>query len=302
MLHSRLLKYVDEVARCGSIRKAANRLNVASSAINRQILSLEQEMGAPIFERLPRGLRLTTAGELLISHIRQTLKEHDRVRTRIESLKGLRRGEVTIATMTGPAGGFLARTIADFAEAHPGIKVKVTTLARDGISTAVVNGEADLGLAYNLPNNPRLAVFFKASYQLQIGAIMAPGHPLARRVSVRLADCLDYPLVVADATMSIRDVLEAGTPTDLALSPSIETNSIELMKRLATKPPNISFLNAVDVGEEIDTGTLVLVPVRELQGQPQVLSLVHRSKGALESAAHLLASDIRSLLEARDRH
>src|SRR5579862_8524095 len=59
MLHSRLLRYLDEVSRLGSIRKAAVRLNVASSAINRQILALENELGAPIFERMPRRLRLT---------------------------------------------------------------------------------------------------------------------------------------------------------------------------------------------------------------------------------------------------
>ena len=54
MLHSRLLRYLDEAARLGSIRKAASRLNVASSAINRQILALEEELGVPIFERMPR--------------------------------------------------------------------------------------------------------------------------------------------------------------------------------------------------------------------------------------------------------
>ena len=61
LLHSRKLLYLDEIARCGSIRKAADRLNVSSSAINRQILALEEEFGVPLFERLPRGLRLTAA-------------------------------------------------------------------------------------------------------------------------------------------------------------------------------------------------------------------------------------------------
>src|SRR5882757_246157 len=79
MLHSRLLKYLDEVARVGSIRKASVRLNVASSAINRQILALENKLGAPIFERMPRRLRLTATGEVLIAHVRETLKGHQRV-------------------------------------------------------------------------------------------------------------------------------------------------------------------------------------------------------------------------------
>lgn len=296
MLHSRLVRYIDEVARSGSIRKASARLNVAASAINRQIIALEQEIGSPLFERLPRGLRLTTAGELLVSHIRQTLRDHDRMRTRIEALKGLRRGEVSIATMGGLAGGLLARVITQFSHDHPGIKLQVKSLTRDAISAAVISGEAELGLAYNLPPNPRLTTFFKATYQL--GAIVAPDHPLARRVSLRLADCVPYPLVIADPTLSIRDVIEARAPTDLELEPSVETNSIEFMKRLAAKPPNISFLNQADVEEEARNGVLIWVPVRELQGQPQVLSLVHRAKGALDSAAHLLATEIRATLDA----
>src|ERR1700685_3545842 len=98
MLHSRLLKYLDEVSRLGSIRKAASRLNIASSAINRQILALESEIGSPIFERMPRRLRLTATGEVLIAHVRETLKRHQRVEAQIAAFKGLTRGEGTLET------------------------------------------------------------------------------------------------------------------------------------------------------------------------------------------------------------
>src|SRR6266545_2553221 len=100
MLHSRLLKYLDEVARLGSIRKAAARLNVAASAINRQILALESELGVPIFERMPRRLRLTATGELLIAHVRETLKTHPRVHV---ALKVLPFDQMTNAVLTGEA-------------------------------------------------------------------------------------------------------------------------------------------------------------------------------------------------------
>src|SRR6202007_2156881 len=99
MLHARILRYLDEVARLGSIRKAASRLNVASSAINRQILALENEIGAPIFEHMRRCLPRTSPGEVLIAHVRETLKGHQRVEAQIAAFKGLTRGEVTIATM-----------------------------------------------------------------------------------------------------------------------------------------------------------------------------------------------------------
>lgn len=295
MLHARLLRYLDEVARCGSIRKASGRLNIASSAINRQILALEEDIGSPIFERLPRGLRLTAAGEILINHVRQTLKEHERTRTRIEALRGLRRGDVTIVTTSGIAEGFLARVVDRFTVAHPGIKVRVLTLPRDNTIAAVVSGEADIALAYNLENNPRLATYLRAEFRL--GAVMAPAHPLAKRTALRLAECFDYPMVIADPTMTIRDVLESVTDLEYDPNLAIETNSIGLMKRLAQTSPNITFLNPIDIAEELRAGLLTLVPVREIDGKPQVLSLVHRARGPLESATNLLASEIKAALQ-----
>ena len=71
MLHSRLLRYMDEVGRCGSIRAAGERLHVAASAINKHVLQLEEQIGEPLFERLPRGLKPTPAGEILLAHIRK---------------------------------------------------------------------------------------------------------------------------------------------------------------------------------------------------------------------------------------
>ena len=70
MNHRRFLNYFDEVARAGYFRKAAERLHVAPSAVNRRIQDLEAELGLPLFERLPRGMRLTAAGELFMHYVR----------------------------------------------------------------------------------------------------------------------------------------------------------------------------------------------------------------------------------------
>src|SRR3981189_3979668 len=99
MLHSRWVTYLEEVAGTGSIRKAATHWNVAASAISRQILALEIQLGTPLFQRLPKKLVLTAAGEILIGHIRNTLKELTRAQTKIEELKGVRRGAITLAKM-----------------------------------------------------------------------------------------------------------------------------------------------------------------------------------------------------------
>lgn len=125
MLHGRALRYIDEVARQGSIRKAAKTLNVAASAINRYILDLEQELDAPIFERLSRGLKLTSSGEILIAHIRETLKAHETMRVQIKALRGLSRGEVVIATMATLAAGRLADIIAAYRADIPQVSLRI---------------------------------------------------------------------------------------------------------------------------------------------------------------------------------
>ena len=100
-MHSRVLRYFDEVVRRGSIRKAAEHLHVAPTAVNRQILDLEAELGAPLFDRISNRLRLTPLGEMVLSHVRQTLREHEALRERIEEFKGARRGHITIAATAG---------------------------------------------------------------------------------------------------------------------------------------------------------------------------------------------------------
>jgi DNA-binding transcriptional LysR family regulator len=128
MLHSRVLRYIDEVARLGSIRAAGDRLNVAPSAINKHILQLEETIGEPLFERLPRGLRLTPAGEILVAHIRRTMKEYSQVEAEIRDIKGLESGAVIVATTNGLAEGIVAKTAAGFCARHPRIKLSIRNM------------------------------------------------------------------------------------------------------------------------------------------------------------------------------
>ena len=114
MRHLRFLRYVDEVARAGSIRKAADVLHVTASAVNRRIMDLEEELGAPLFERRPRGVRLTAAGELFVRYIREQTGDVERMKSQIEDLKGLRRGTVRIACSQALALDFLPREIAAY--------------------------------------------------------------------------------------------------------------------------------------------------------------------------------------------
>ncbi len=259
MQHLRFLHYVDAVARCGSIRGAADVLHVAASAVNRRIQDLEVELGTPIFERLPRGVRLTAAGELFLGYARRRSADLDHVRSQIEDLRGVRRGRVAIAASQALAPAFLPRAILDYQAAHPGVGLEVKVLDRERAVQAVVDFEAELALVFNPPDVRGLRVLAQA--RQRTCAIVARDHPLASRSSVRMKDCLHYPLALPDSSLSGRGLLD-----DLFAKSSAQpqaplvSNSYELMRGFAREAGGVSF--QIEIGAGPSEGS-VAIPLDE---------------------------------------
>jgi DNA-binding transcriptional LysR family regulator len=292
-LHNRLLNYLDAAARLGSIRRAARELNVASSAINRQILALERELGTPIFERLPRGLRLTAAGEILIEHVRGTMKGYVRTAARIDALQGLASGKVTLALTPGLADGVIPSVVARFLEQRPGVQVLLRTMAVEAIAGAVLSSEADLGLGYYLLPNPGLQALM--SSETRLGLVMAPDHPLALQTAVRLAEVEEHSLVLVEPGMKLRGLVDAAfARLSLLPKPQIETNSVQTLKRLIMGSRRLTLLNRLDVADECSAGHLAFRPLIAPYLDPQPLALVARRTP--EPLAMLFAEELRVTL------
>src|SRR6201986_3112091 len=151
MKNLRIFRYVDEVARSGSIRKAAEQLNVTSSAVNRQILDLEEDLGAQLFERRPRGVRLTAAGEVFINFLPQHNGDVERMKSQIEDLKGLRRGTVRIACSQALALDFLPREIASYRTKFPLVQFDVKVFDHERAMATLAAYEIDLVLVFPPP-------------------------------------------------------------------------------------------------------------------------------------------------------
>lgn len=290
-MHARVLRYLDEVVRRGSIRKAAEHLHVAPTAVNRQILDLEAELGTPLFERIHKRLRLTPTGEMVLAHVRATLREHAALRERIAELQGARSGEITVAATTGLAGSLLPSLVHEFRQRHPGIAVRVIDLPVADIAAAVEGGDADLGLAYDLPERPALRAL--ATSEWQIGAIVPPRHALARQSSVLLSECVGHPLILPAPPLSIRSLLdEAFARNAIEVTPVAESTSMALIQRLVMLGEGIALLNPLDVMEERSRNALVFVPLRDAHLQRQTLVLAARARGQLSAAGELMAQSI----------
>jgi DNA-binding transcriptional LysR family regulator len=240
MRHLKLLTHVVEVARMGSIRKAAEHLNLTPSAMNRRIQDLEAEVGTPLFERRPRGVKLTTAGEMFVRYARSQIADAERMKSHVEDLRGLRRGPVLIACSQALAFDFLASQIAGFQKLHPKVIFDLKVMDHDRALAALAAYDVDLALIFRPAMWPTLRVIARVPQRLV--AIVRADHPLAGKKTVRLSECSQYPAALPDRTLSGRQILdEVTTRRDLHLNMQAESNSFEMLRGLVFRCNMISF-------------------------------------------------------------
>ncbi len=280
----RLLIYVDAVARHGSIRKAADALNVASSALNRQILDLELDLGSALFERLPRGVRLTAAGEVFLAYTRQAISELKAVESQVEQLRGLVRGQVGIAAVESVAGELLPSVITQFQAEHPNVRFNVRIGVPGELVAALVADQVDLILTHYPP--PRKNVAIVAAAEQALCALMVRDHPLATRSDLRLRDCLAYPLALGDATLAGRALIEQVlAQASFDLDPRLISNSVETMKAFARMNRGVCFQFRRPGKAFIPPGDMIALPLVDLPLLQARLILATRRGRVLPIAA-----------------
>lgn len=295
MKHLRTLELILDVARSGSVRKTAERLAITPSALTRKIQDFEWELGTPIFERVPQGMRLNTAGELVVRHARGQRADFERVRSQIADLSGMRRGHVAIACSQAFADNVMPDEIADYRAQHP--LVSFTLQVRDHAHAvqALAEYEADLALVLQPPPAPELRVLHSIAQPLC--ALMGEGHPLAaQRGTVRLRDCLRHPLAMPDRGLAIRHLLDAaivraGLPVEVA----VESGSLEFLRNYARRNQAVSF--QVPAGIPTEARGLVARPIDERDMARPELVLGQLRGRALSVAAAKFADQIMRNME-----
>ncbi|MCC0808201.1 LysR family transcriptional regulator [Methylobacterium sp. W2] len=296
MKHLRTLTYVSEVARRGSIRRAAEALNIAPSALTRQIQDLEYELGTPIFERLAQGMRLNAAGELLVRHIRDQVSDMERVRSQIADLSGVRRGHVALAC----SQAFVNQVVPDEVRAYRARfpQVSFTVQVRDHAQAvaALASFESDLALVLQPPPSADLHALFTCRQTLCV--VMRASHPLAREDGpVRLRDCLTHPLALPDRSLAIRHHLDdalarRGTP----VHPAVESSSLEFLRNLALREDVVSLQVPSGIP---DDQRLVSRPIDERDLSPMTLILGQLRGRMLPVAAAKFADGLAASLNDR---
>jgi DNA-binding transcriptional LysR family regulator len=282
------LNYFAEVARCGSVRQAADRLYVAGSAVSRQIAKLERFVGTPLFERRAGGMYLTEAGTLLSGYLNRTDRELDRALSAIDDLRGLKSGEVSISTVEGMIDDFLPGVIETFRRRFPGISFSVRIESALSVVEAVAGDLTDIGIGFNVPKRRNLVVI--ARHAQPILAVCAPGHALAKRRKVTLAQLNEHPLALLDTSFGTRRLIDDAFARARLPQPAfLVTNSILMLKSLARKGGVATLLPSFSVQNQIQQGQLVSIPTNSAILNSAHLDLcVHNAKRLSSAAAEFL--------------
>jgi DNA-binding transcriptional LysR family regulator len=298
MNHLRFLNYLDEVARAGSFRQAAEKLHIAPSAVIRRIQDLEEELGTPLFERLPRGVRLNAAGELFVAYIRTRSAQLDQVRSEIEDLQGLRRGQLKLVASQALAPAFLPKTIAGFRGHHPLVQVQARIGDHLQAVQALRDFETDLALVFNLDSEPDIERL--GEFEQKLVATMHRDHPLAQKAELKIRDCMDYPLVLPGREIGGRQLLDRFLArSSVKLRPVVESNSFEFMRGYLYHEQAITF--QIAIGAVTDGDALVAREISD-RGFPKGLLVLASLRGRqLPVIAHAFAEHLRAALAADDR-
>ncbi|MFJ0276130.1 LysR family transcriptional regulator [Acinetobacter baumannii] len=206
ILQETSLRYFLEVVRCGSIAEASLKLNVASSAISRQIAHLESKLNVLLFERKTRGMKPTSAGEILAAYALKLQLDSERVFNEINALKGLDKGSIKIACSTGFSLDFLPSIIAKFQADYPGIQVFLHADSGKNVIKQLKDGTADIGVTFNHVPQSDISVLHRLN--APIYCIVTPQHELADRKNITLPLLETVCLALPPRGIVLRDVFD----------------------------------------------------------------------------------------------
>ncbi|UVA78121.1 LysR family transcriptional regulator [Pandoraea commovens] len=295
------LSYLFEAVQCGTVRAAADRLDIAPSAVSRQIALLEAELALPLIERHKRGVHLTQAGRLLMEYYREQRAHQEDLLAKLQEVRGLRRGHIRLAVGEGFVSDLMGAPLQFFCKRYPDITLTLDLAGTNEVMRLVAEDDADIGLVYNPPAEPKIVS--RAQLAQPVHAIVAPGSPLiakADKLGTLTLDALyDAPLALMHGAYGTRQLMELAEQSEKhRLVPTVTTNSISVLKHFVRAGLGATFLPTFAVSQEIDAGVLRALPIDHPILNSAEAHLITRAGRRLSGAANRLLTHLASKMEA----
>lgn len=288
----RHLRYFVRAAELLHFTRAANTLGVSQPTLSLHIQQLEKEVGSPLFDRTGgqfRHVRLTQAGERLVTYAQESLRAVERGKQDIADLNGLLCGTVILGLNNIFVARVMSQCIPDFAAAHEGVDLVLRMGPQDELEAAIIGGTMDLAFAWLPPESREIAVVPLFTDELVV--VTGESHALASEQTIALRELEAFPLALPGAASNIRRLFNAACAqqkVSLRVSLEIDDTAARLSFVEAGRAATIAPRRAV-----INHPRLRTIPIVQTNVQLSAGLLTHRS-AHLSSAAQRLAEALRT--------
>ena len=258
ILELKQIKYFIEVAKREHVTDAADALHVAQSAVSRQIVNLESELGVSLFIREGRNVRLTPVGRVFLEHVEKVVHVVDDAERVIKEYTDPERGTIHIGFPSSLAGNILPSTISVFRERHPDVKFKMKQGTYYELIEAVIKGEINMALLGPLPpNDKRLkgSILFTEN----MVTLLPVNHPLAGEKVINLNQLRTDSFVIFKEGYILRELVMDAC-NQLGFSPliSFEGEDTDAIKGLVSAGLGVTIIPEITLVNNLPTGTVKL--------------------------------------------
>ena len=282
-MHLRFLKIFCDIVDLGSFSRAAKANEVSQSNASQVVHHLEEHLGVQLIDRSKRPFVVTPEGKRFHEGCRVIVQRYDDLEREVRLLHEAAAGRINVASIYSVGLAHMSRYLRQFLAAHPKADVRLEYVHPHRVYEAVDNAQADLGLVSYPEESPSLAALAWRTERMVL--VSYPQHPLTRHQSVSLEALRGEPFVAFQSDLKIREEIDRVLALHrIQVRVELEFDNIETIKRAIEIGAGISVLPEPTVAREIESGTLVQIPI---EGQPLVrpLGIIHRRDRKLSDTA-----------------
>lgn len=251
------------VAASGSVSAGAQRLRISQSAASKQLGEFEKALGVVLFDRLPRGVRLTDAGRVLQGYANNLVAVEAEAEAAIRDLKSGIRGRLRIGASRTVGAYLMPALLAQFRQRYPEVELFLHVDSTSAIEQRLIASAIDIGFTEGIVGSELLEYRVFARDELVL--IAAPKHPIAQLNPAPLSALLQHALLMHEIGSGTRAVTErAFSAKKISLRPSMTLASTEAIKHTVETGVGIAVLSAFAVRTELAARTLMVVPMKGL--------------------------------------
>lgn len=277
MLLNQVTAFV-ETARRQSVSRAADALFISQPALTARLKGLEADLGAQLFVRTPRGMRLTDAGNAFLPYATRALETLTDGRMQVNALERGGAGRLVVGAAPAVSTYVLPALLKRFSEAYPRVSISVRTGHSEEILDLVLQEQVTLGLVRALQHPD---IDSTPLYEDRLILVVEPGHPFAAVGRIRIEEMADEQLILFDRTSSYHDFTSSLFRT-AGVSPAgtMELDNIDAAKKMVEQGFGVALLPHTSVADELEAGTLAEVEVvGAAPVQREIVAITRRDVG-----------------------